>query len=237
MKHLTFDEVIHYGDGRYAIDWDNGERKYKEPFREIKVYESGLIEVCEDGARDPSWRRHVGRTFDLDFRLMSGFGDYSFFDPDTGRKVLKKHIDKGVLLYDHVWSRVYVGHGWGIKFTFLSEHAQPTSKHPVTYRVPSKKRYDERMAQLAECFALGETLNALLGRAGALGYGYIGWTPVGWTHESMLVGDKPIPTDLTTKDAQDFCLAIAVGKVNAEKKIYEATRDVHTTPYLIVKEK
>ena len=230
MKHLTFDEVIHYGDGRYAIDWDNGERKYKEPFHGIKVYEHGLIEVCRTGARDPSCRRHVGRTFDLDFRLMSGFGDYSFFDPDTGRKVLKKNIDKGVLLYDRVWGRAYVGHGWGSKFTFLSEHAQPTSKHPVTYRVPNKKRYDERMAQLAECFALGETLNALRGDARPRGY-------IGCTHESMLVGDKPIPTDLTTTEAQEFCQVVAVDKFNAEKKIHEATRDVHTTPYLIVKEK
>jgi hypothetical protein len=53
----------------------------------------------------------------------------------------------------------------------------------------------------------------------------------------MIVGDEPIPTDLTTTEAQEFCQAVAAGKVNAEKKIYEATRDVHTTPYLIVKEK
>jgi len=229
MKHLTFDEVKHYGDGRYAIDWDNGERKYKEPFHGIKVYESGLIEVCKDGARNIDWRRHVFNNFGLDFRLMSGFGDYSFFDPDTGRKVIKKHIDKGVLLYDRVWSRVYVGSRWSSKFTFLSEHAQPTSEHPVTYRVPNKQRYDERMAQLAECFALGETLNALRGNQSR---GYIGWL-----NANTLIGGEPIPTDLTTKNAQDFCLTIAVGKVNAEKKIHEATRDVHTTPYLIVKEK
>jgi len=231
MKHLTFDEVTHYGNGRYAIDWENGERKYKEPFQGIKVYEHGLIEVCRNGARDPSWRHHVFNIFKLDFRLMSGFGDYSFFDPDTGRKVIKKHIHRAVFLYDRVWGRVYAGNGWGSSFTFLSEHAQPTSKYPVTRYVPNKKRYDERMAQLAEHFALGETLNALLGRAGALGYGYIGWT-----HESMLVGDKPIPTDLTTPEAQQFCQTVAAGRVNAEKKIHEATRDVHTTPYLIVKE-
>jgi hypothetical protein len=85
------------------------------------------------------------------------------------------------------------------------------------------------MAQLAECFALGETLNALRGNQSR---GYIGWL-----NANTLIGGEPIPTDLTTKDAQDFCLAIAVGKVNAEKKIHEATRDVHTTPYLIVKEK
>lgn len=230
MKHLTFDEVIHYGDGRYAIDWDNGERKYKEPFHGIKVYENGLIEVCKDGTRDPAWRRHVFNIFKLDFRLMSGFWNFVFFDPDTGRKVAKKHIDKGVLLYDRVWSRVYVGRGWGSKFTFLSEHAQPTSKHPVTYRVPNKQRYDERMAQLAECFALGETLNALRGDARSRGY-------IGYGYKRMIVGDEPIPTDLTTTEAQEFCQAVAAGKVNAEKKIYEATRDVHTTPYLIVKEK
>jgi hypothetical protein len=76
MKHLTFDEVIHYGNGRYAIDWENGERKYKEPFQGIKVYEHGLIEVCRNGARDPSWRWHAFNSFKLDFRLMSGFGDY-----------------------------------------------------------------------------------------------------------------------------------------------------------------
>lgn len=230
MKHLTFDKVMHYENGRYAIDWDNGERKYKEPFHGIKVYEHGLIEVCRNGARDIDWRRHVFNNFGLDFRLMSGFWNCVFFDPDTGRKVAKKHIDKGVFLYDRVWGRAYAGNGWGSRFTFLSEHAQPTSKHPVTYRVPNKQRYDERMAQLAEHFALGDTLNALRGRAGALGY-------IGWMYESMLVGDKPRPTDLTTTEAQEFCTAIAAGRVNAEKKIYEATRDVHTIPHLIVKEK
>jgi hypothetical protein len=229
MKHLTFDEVIHYGNGRYAIDWENGERKYKEPFQGIKVYEHGLIEVCRNGARDPSWRRHVFNTFKLDFRTMPGFGNLSFFDPNTGRKVPKKYMGIGVLLYDRVWGRVYAGNGWGSSFTSLSEHAQPTSKHPVTYRVPNKQRYDERMAQLAEHFALGETLNALRGDARSRGY-------LGWGYERMIVGDKPIPTDLTTTEAQEFCQAVAAGKVNVEKKIYAATRDVHTTPYLIVKE-
>lgn len=229
MKHLTFDKVMHYGDGRYAIDWDNGERKYKEPFHGIRVYESGLIEVCKDGSCDIDWRRYVFNNFGLDFRLVSGFGNYVFFDPDTGRKVAKKHMDRGVFLYDRVWGRAYAGNGWGSRFTFLSEHAQPTSKHPVTYRVPNKQRYEEKMAQLAECFALGETLNALRGNQ-SKGY-------VGWLHGNTLIGDRPVPTDLTTTEAQEFCLAIAVGKVNAEKKIHEATRDVHTIPYLIVKEK
>jgi hypothetical protein len=143
--------------------------------------------------------------------------------------VIKKHINRAVFLYDRVWGRVYAGNGWGSSFTFLSEYAQPTSKHPVTRYVPNKKRYDERMAQLAEHFALGETLNALQGDARSRGY-------IDWTNERMLVGDKPIPTDLTTTEAQQFCQTVAAGRVNAEKKIYAATRDVHTTPYLIVKE-
>lgn len=160
---------------------------------------------------------------------MPEFGSYAFFDPDTGRKVIKKHIDREVLLYDRVWGRVYVGKAYGSRFTFLSEHAQPTSKHSVTYHVPNKQRYEERMAQLTECFALGETLNALLGSR-PIEY-------ISRIHENMLIGDKPIPTDLTTKEAQEFCLAIAAAKFNAKKKIHKATKDVHTTPYLIVKEK
>lgn len=53
MKHLTFDEVIHYGSGRYAIDWDNGERKYKEPCQGIKVYEHGLYRSMQQWSTQP----------------------------------------------------------------------------------------------------------------------------------------------------------------------------------------
>jgi hypothetical protein len=235
MKHITFDEAKHepsdYSGARYAIDWDNGERKYKEPFRGIRVYESGIIQVSRMGARDPDWRQYVFNNFKLDFRLTSGFGSYTFFDANTGRKVFKKHLQQGLFLYMREWGRVYAGKGWGTVFTFTSEHAQPTSADEVEYHVPNKQRYEERIAQLSECFALGETLLALKGNKG-YGRHYMNLFTT-----QILTGIKEVPIDMTQMNTQDFCLDIAAHITSVEKTVEKFTRDVHTTPYLTVKEK
>ena len=235
MKHITFDEVKHepnYNGARYAIDWDNGERKYKEPFRGIRVYENGIIQVRRMGARDPDWRRYVFNNFKLDFRRLAEFGYYTFFDANTGRKVLKKHLQQRWFLYTREWERVYAARHWGGGVvTFLSEHAQPTSAVEVEYHIPNKQRYKERMARLAECFALGETLLAMKGN-NAYGNHYMNLFTT-----KILTGIEEVPIDLTQMSAQNFCLNIAAHRASVEKTVEKVTSDVHKTPYLTLKEK
>lgn len=232
MKHLSYDEVAHqstydYG-ARYAIDWESGERKYKIPYSGIRVYENGLIEVSRMGYNDPSWRYDVRVRFDLDFRLRSGFKCQEFFDPDTGRKVRKSHVRGNVFLYDDKLQRVYAGKSYGASmFTFMSEHAQPIASNDLTYAVPNKMRFNERMDALKEHFALGETLAALSVASPSFSYSLFR-TPF---------SDNAVPPDLTSEDGRNFCLLLHHNKEHVKKDLINATKDVFTVKYLNVKEK
>lgn len=231
MIKLEYETVENTEGGRYCIDWACGERKYKVPYQSIRVYESGLIEVTQTGARQPYWRRHVKRTYALDFRLLSGLAEYKLSDPDTGIKVAKRHIlNKWYpFLLDLKWGRLYTGNMYGSKFTFMSEHAQPLSSVAVSYRVPNKAKYKERMSALEEHFALGITLSSVAANSTNWPYYLMR------DHVDICEGSKPIPQDFTELDTQKFCVALAHQSQRASRLVSVSTSDVHTAKYLNVK--
>ena len=231
MKPLSFESVVHLAQApaRYAIDWDNGERKYKVAYYGIRVYENNLIQVSRSGLRDPVWRREVRSRYDLDFRLRGELSGYTLFDPDIGCPIAKTYLASTMFLLDKKWMRLYNAFKYDCTFTFLSEHAQPSSKYPITYKVTNKSRYKEKMNVLKEHFALGETLCALNPKD----VPYFGYKLHGMLAKALI----SIPQDFTNPEVQQLCKILATHKNKAKKVISDATKDVFSTPYLVIKEK
>jgi hypothetical protein len=232
MKHLSYDEVRHRdGDyrARYAIDWERGERKYKVPMAGVRVYENGLIEVSRMGYNDPAWRYDALKQLDLDFRLRSEFGGLRFFDPNTGCEVRKAHVQGNLFLYDAVRQRIYTGANYSQQavFTFISQHAQPIASSELNYRVPNKKRFNERIDALKECFAFGETLTALNAGHGPLSHSVF--------RNDFLKNE--IPPDLTSERGRSFCVWLHRSKLFVVRSLFDATKDSYLVKYLNVKEK
>lgn len=231
MKWLKFDDVEHQGNGRYAIDWDAQEQKYKLVMRNVRVYEAGRIEVLSNGSRDPSWREEIAHKLGLDFSLMSDLSFKKFYMPD-GRRVLRKEVCNkwAVFFYTPELSRVYAVNAWGEDsgITFLSEHAQPSPNAVFDVRVENREREKESLASYEEYFALGDTLIGVGARAAHVGN-------LSYYVRAVLNGEQARPTDFHAPDTQQFCLAIAKFRGTATRLIKDAARDKLSPKYLIVK--
>lgn len=232
MKFPTFDEAKHhdYPRSRYAIDWDNGERIYKEPIRGIRVYENNSVSVTFNGDRDPYWRKTVKQMFDLDFRLLKEMSGFELFTKD-GELVRKKHIDNvGPLLYVPKYNRVYQVRGsWRNKMygvRFLHPDAQPVPYRTVVAFTRNQEEEQRRMETLKPYVELGTTLNNL-GTGSTLDWYY--------TKNKLLYND--IPQDLRSDKTQAFCRSIASRLGKTYEAVQLASRDKHEFDYLIVKEK
>ncbi len=242
MKFLLFESVVHLAQPpeRYAIDWDNGERKYKVAYYGIRVYENDLIQVSRSGLRDPIWRSEVRSRYDLDFRLRSELSGYTLFNPDIGCPIPKTYLNGNLFLFDKKWMRLYDASKYNYAFTFLSEHAQPSSKYPITYKVTNKSKYKEKMNAFEKHFALGETLCALNPRD----VPHFDEYKFQYEFQKMLQGRHGatgaligVPQDFTNPEVQRFCKTLATHKKKAKKVVSDATKDVFSPPYLVIKEK
>jgi len=236
VKHIRYEDVdnsMHYGE-RYCIDWDKGERKYKEPFSGIKVYECGITEVTQSGLRNPYWRNHVAKEFDLHFVYIQELVGLTLHDPETGREVKKTSLDRGSVLHHYDLKRIYRGPAYRTgPLQFLSEHAQPTGCKDFVVYTRRKDKEAEVKARFAESKALGDTLLQVQSRDGQGSYEYQ------WRHstgDSIINGTSPIPDPTTTK-GQSFCRYLARNEENINARISTHCRDQHKVPFLIVKEK
>ena len=232
MKHLKFEDVKHTGSGRYAIDWQRGERKYKTPFHGIDVYECGLIEVTRSGYNDPSWRGHAAKSYDLHMENLSEFGGYRFTTPE-GRPVLKNQLTAGsMFMHDYERGRIYFMMGWRGCIQFLSEHAQPIAKYPVKPFVRDKRKEVDLRNALAEHHALGVTLIGMQSihdpKSTYKNY-YVD------QHIKALVSKKG--GDLTSEDVQNQCKAIVQFPVAYQNAVIQACGKFEEFQYLNVKEK
>ena len=163
--------------------------------------------------------------------MLSGLAGYELSDPDTGIKVAKRHLITKwhPFLFDLKWNRLYVGNYYNSKFTFMSEHAQPLGNVAVSYRIPNKAKYKERMSALEEHFALGDTLASVAANSTNWPYYLMR------NHVDICEGNKPIPQDFTELDTQMFCVALSYQKKRATGLVKISTSDVHTAKYLNVK--
>jgi len=228
--HLTFDEVRHYGSGRYAIDWERGERKYKTPCHGIAVYECGLVEVTRSGYNDPSWRRHAASQYDLRMENLSEFGGYRFATPE-GVPVQKNQITAGTMfMHDYERGRVYFMPKWRGCITFLSEHAQPIAKDPVKIFVRDKRKEKELRGALDEHIALGITLCGLQG--GKSIYPSRHYPP---TNLKKLIVNRG--GDLSDEDVQEACKSIVQFPLAFQNEVRAKCGRTMQYEYLTVKEK
>lgn len=230
-QFLRFEDVEHNDYGaKYAIDWERGERKYKSPMHGLRVYEGGMIEVTQAGYNRPDWRAAMEREYGICFKLMSKMTHATFHVPDTDEKVLKRHITTKIVMHEPKLGRIYGCAFWNNKFQFISEHAQPIGQNPVSFRIPNKEKERSRYQELEEYFALGITLNALntSGRP---------YTPFSYYTIKHLERKSPLPMDLTTPEAQQFCKSIAANENMVRVIVTKDCADQFTVPYLNIKEK
>jgi hypothetical protein len=230
-QFLRFDDVEHNDYGaKYAIDWQKGERKYKTPMHGLRVYEGGMIEVTQVGYNRPEWRVEMERRYGICFKLMSQMTHVTFHTCDTDEKVLKLHVSNKIVMHEQKLGRIYGCEIWGSAFQFISEHAQPIGTHPVSFRIPNKEKERSRYQELEEYFALGRTLNALNAHKQS-------YNPFGYFTIKYLERKEPLPTDLTTTEAQIFCKSIAANENTVRVIVTKDCADIFTTPYLNIKEK
>ena len=228
MNYLKYEDAVHLGfSARYDIDWDNAERKFKSPLYGVRTYENGPTEIKFFAQRNPAWRLHV-RKIGIDMRMLSGLVDYTLYDPNTGEKVKKNSIKASMFCLSKKWGRVYPANN-GVEATLVSEHAQPTSIARLKYTTPNKERYAQLMVRVQPYFDLGLTLVSLSNDSHTSGY-------VNWSTKKMLTGEKPLPEDLTTAEAREFCVSIQRAKIRVINIINEASRNVIEVPYLNIKE-
>lgn len=232
MIHLKFEDVRHTGSGRYDIDWDNGERKYKTPFRGINVYECGIVEVTCSGYNDPHWRRHTANSYDLRMESLSEFGGYKFFTPE-GQPVQKNQLTSGsMFMHDYERGRIYRMPKWRGCITFLSEHAQPIPKDPVKPFVRDRRKERDTYNELVEHHALGTTLLGLQG-AHVPKFGYNSYYVD--KRIAALVSKKG--GDLSNEEVQNQCKTIAQFPVAYQRAVIQACGKFEEYQYLNVKEK
>jgi hypothetical protein len=133
-------------------------------------------------------------------------------------------------MYESKLGRIYGCETWKNQFQFISEHAQPIGQSSVYFRIPNKEKERSRYQELEEYFALGITLNALntSGRP---------YTPFGYYTIKYLERKEPLPTDLTTAEAQQFCKSIAANENMVRVIVTKDCADQFTVPYLNIKEK
>lgn len=235
LKRLVFDEAKHvsYADARerYAIDWDNGERKYKRLLAGVHLYESGLLEVRSCGVRDPRWRYDLESRTGLKVCLFDEITNVTFRNPLDGERIHRVHIKVAKpVLYVPELKRIYTS-GYMYQditpcFSFASQYAQPTSNTGFKIRIPNKQRFEEYKASLKEHYALGETIKAV----GNKKYGNV-------CHMRTVLGQKSIPIDLTSAEAQDFCLSLVLYEPQAVETMKKATATKFELPYITVEEK
>lgn len=232
MKHLTFDDVRHNGSGRYAIDWEKGERKYKAPIHGLHVYEHGMVELSRNGYRDPYWRGHIAKQFDIHLLPCREIIGLALSDPD-GNKVIKSGlVADSIFLHHRELNRLYATAKWGKeKIQFLSEHAQPISSLPVqTFKRRPKEEAAVYVA-LAEHLALGETMVAL-GTTSRRGmYGYYKVPDVA---RDLILNRGG---DLTSDSVREACMYMAKHGSYFDKEVQQLCGITEKHQYLNVKEK
>lgn len=241
IKFPKFAEAKHEGyEGRYAIDWNDGERVYKQLTGGIRVYENDVVSVTGNGDRDPYWRKQVFRSYGLDFRMADELTNKKLFKQD-GTPIFKKHvnINCGPFLYIKELGRLYAARAHGDCYErgpggirFLSEHAQPVSYTPVVVEVPNKVRLAEFRKTISEYVNLGHTLNALTTSGNSYIHAYE------WDVTKFLknAAEGHLPRDLTDEGTQLICRAMARYKSHTDKQMHAVTCDVYKETYLLVKE-
>ena len=176
----------------------------------VRSYENGPTQIHFCGQRNPNWRLSV-RKIGVDMRMLSGLVDYTLYDPNTGEKVKKNSIKANMFCLSKKWGRVYPAQN-GVDMSIVSEHAQPTSVARLKYTTPNKERYAQLMVRVQPYFDLGLTLVSLSNDSRTSSY-------IDWKTNQILTGKSPLPEDLTTADAREFCVRIQRGRAAALKCI------------------
>tara|TARA_R110000868_G_scaffold375165_1_gene639650 strand:- start:892 stop:1584 length:693 start_codon:yes stop_codon:yes gene_type:complete len=230
MKWLRFNEVEHFNDGEYGLDWrSEPPRKYKMVYRGIRVYENGPIEVSNQGARNPDWRHMAYNVAGLDFRLATDLKGCTLVDPTTGLTVSKGLIEGDApLLFHHELNRLYYVHDWDT-IQFLSEHAQPIPAKPVTWMVRDKAKEATVREVLKPYIDLGVTLYTLNREShGAM---YLVNRIVGLAAEGATLGS------LEDKEVQAQCRGFGKYINQVDDRIQYHCLAPKRAEYLLVKEK
>lgn len=235
MKFPTYAEATHNGayyqhNAEYAIDWKVGERKYKEIYNGIRVYENDLVQIIRSGRNNPMWRLELSNRFDCHFTLLSELTNVTLHDPETGSRVHKKHLSGTLYFYDMERGRLYSVGGWGnADITFVSKHAQPSVLDNIVYYLPNKPKEKALHDSLAKHRELGATLLALA-KPGDYSYRYFSELT-----RRVLGFDKPVPRDLTSPKVQAMCKEIVFNRIGAASTIFRASRTEVTTQYVEVR--
>lgn len=227
MKHITFENTKNLGwNARYQIDWQNGERRYKEPVHHVRAYECGIVEIHWDGERHPGWRNDVRRMFDLDFRLSADLGCQikTLRNPQTKETIAKAWLTNKMFMVDYERKRLYATNGGRTRITFLSQYAQPLSDTKAVYAIPDKKAFKEKWSALDEYLRFGETLLALK-------------TPTVmhyWGLKNTLTKEFGVPSglDLITDKARAFCAGLARSKEPLKKELAKQCAVRFETPFI-----
>lgn len=230
MKWPTFDDVENkyaYGRREYEVDESSYEhRKYKEPMRDVRVYQHGLVSVRWNGKRDPAWREEAWRKFNLRFILPAKLTGMRLYNPDTGARVVRKAMDTDPVFYDEVRGRVY-SVNWGKTLDFVSPHAQPIPSHGIKHWCDNEEKYKAAMDRLRPYSKFGNALAQLDDHSGV----YLDWP----TRQKLIdpAGLPPYPP--TNAEGREFCVILATFKGAVENAVRLHTRDTFTPNYLVVK--
>ena len=228
MKWVTYDEVenaANYHRQPYEIDFGTAEeRKYKEPFSGVRVYENGVVSVANHGDRHPGWRNTMRDRFGVEFLYPKELVGKGLLDPDTGKRVTKTALPASLVYYDRERGRIYHVNR-GQRLEFVSPHAQPSCDR-FTYTTHNAGRTASRLAELAPHFLMGDALLALGGL-----------TPdrwLGYALRAMLEeGRLPEPT---LDNYKGICTSLAANRREVVRKVRDATRNIFHPKYLTVTE-
>ena len=176
MKRLTFEDAKHASaqfpyrvdTTTYAIDFDNGCRKYKQVDYGLRVYEGGLVTLGVNTYRLPDLRYRMREYHGIHFKRVADTGGIKFTDPE-GTPVQKSSMAPSAILlmdYDH---KVAVGlMNWvrskgelpGAYYPHWS--AIPVGRSLVTTHRRNKEREQQWLAENDEFLKLCVTTHAML---------------------------------------------------------------------------
>ena len=239
MKFPTYAEAKNTGYDRaeYRIDWETGERKYKEIHSGVRVYENDLVCITRNGRNDPYWRNELANRFGCHFAMLSELVYKTLHDPESGSRVYKSQLVDTLYFHDVERSRLYkVGQYGQADIQFVSKYAQPSVLDGIVYYLPNKVAEVAMHDSLVEHYALGVTLNALRTKVGGL----VLRTKVGgldWSAKAILRCQEPIPTDLTNPSTQRFCQQLAGNHFLARTLVQKASLFKVSTHFINVRDK
>jgi len=175
MKRLTFEDAVHSpylrcgsDNVEYAIDFDNGCRKYKQVEDGMRVYEGGLVTLGSNTYRHPELRYRMREYHGIHFKRVADTGGIKFTDPE-GTPVQKSSMAPSrILLIDYdrmvavgLMNRTYEKGGLpGAYYPHWS--AMPVGRSLIVTHRRNKEREQKWLAENDEFLKLCVTTHAML---------------------------------------------------------------------------